>query len=55
MATIPLLFLLVLLSLLFIVALAFLGPFLCLGFVRGCHRRGGICGLFCGCSRIVRR
>ena len=49
----PLLFLLVLLSLLCIVALAFLGLFLCLGFGRGFHRRGWIGGLFFCCSWIV--
>ena len=49
----PFLFLLVLLSLLFIVALAFLGLFFCLGFGRGCNRRGGVVSLFCCCSWIV--
>jgi hypothetical protein len=49
----PLLLLLVLLSLLFVVALAFLGLFLCLGFGRRRHCRGGIGGLFFCCSWLV--
>jgi hypothetical protein len=49
----PLLLLLVLLSLLFVVALAFLSLFLRFGFVRGCHCRGGIGGLFFLYSWIV--
>jgi transposase InsO family protein len=49
----PLLLLLVLLPLLFVVALAFLGLFLCLDFGRGCHCWGGIGGLFFLCSRVV--
>jgi hypothetical protein len=49
----PLLLLLVLLSLLFVVVLAFLGLFLCLGFVRGCQYWGWIGGLFFLCSWVV--
>jgi hypothetical protein len=49
----PLLLLFELLSLLFVVALAFLGLFLCLGFRRGRHCRGGIGGLFFLCSWVV--
>ncbi len=49
----PLLLLLVLLSLLFVVALAFFGLLLCLGFGRGCQRWGWIGGLFFCCSWVV--
>ena len=38
---------------LFVVALAFLGLFLCLGFGRGRHCRGGIGSLFFCCSWVV--
>jgi hypothetical protein len=44
---------LILLSLLFVVALAFLGLFLCLGIGRGCQRWGWIGGLFCRCSWVM--
>jgi hypothetical protein len=51
----PLPLLLVLLPLLFVVALPFLGLFLCLGLGPGCRRWGWISGLFSCCSWIVYR
>jgi hypothetical protein len=48
-----LLFLLVLLSLLFVVAFPLLGLCFRFGFSRGCHCWGGVGGLFCGCAWVV--
>ena len=44
---------LILLSLLFVVALAYFGLFLCLGFGGGCQRWGWIGGLFFCCLWVV--